>query len=103
MARLLVLLLILTCYPALAESPDGAWFRGLKQNTTGASCCDISDCKLTTAEWFADQWWAEVQGTPVPVPKDKVLKNKQSPDGEAYICSGYGGKIYCFVPPNMGY
>ena len=87
----------------LVAAPDGEWFNSLKQPTTGATCCDIADCKLTAADWKNDQWYAEVQGEKTPIPDEKVLKNKQSPDGEAYVCAGYGRKIYCFVPPNMGY
>lgn len=102
-----------------AGTPDGAWFQSLRQPITGASCCDIADCKITSAEWRQNkppalagisgsspepewQWWAEVQGQWTAIPRDKELK-KQSPDGEAYVCSGYGRRIYCFIPPNLGF
>lgn len=98
--KLLALLVLIA--PAYAGAPDENWFRGLKQPTTGATCCDIADCRLTTADWYASGWWAEVQGEVMLIPDEKVLK-RQSPDGEAYVCSGYGRKIYCFIPPNMGF
>ena len=78
----------------------GAWFRGLKQPVTGASCCDISDCRRTEAEWKNGQWWADVQGEWTPIPQEKLL-NKASIDGDAYVCSGFARRIYCFVPPTM--
>lgn len=87
---------------ATAGSPDGDWFKSLRQNTTGASCCDVADCQITRADWRG-QWFAEVQGEMTPIPDDKVLKNKGSPDGEAYVCSGYDRRIYCFVPPWSGF
>jgi hypothetical protein len=78
----------------------GAWFKSLKQPVTGASCCDISDCRRADADWKDGQWWADVEGQWTPIPKEKELK-KTSIDGEAYVCSGYGRKIFCFVPPVM--
>ena len=101
-------------WPAMshAGSPDGAWFEGLRQNQTGASCCNIADCKITHADWRGGeggQWWAAVPGGDdltskmTPIPRDKELRNKQSPDGEAYVCSGYDRRIYCFIPPNLGF
>ena len=78
----------------------GSWFKSLKQPLTGASCCDISDCRRAEADWKAGQWWADVQGEWTPIPKEKELK-KSSIDGDAYVCSGYGRKIFCFIPPTM--
>ena len=71
-----------------------------RQPVTGASCCDISDCRQTKADWQKGQWWADVQGEWTPIPKEKELA-KTSIDGEAYVCSGYDRRIYCFVPPIM--
>lgn len=91
---------------AAAGSPDGAWFNSLKQNVTGASCCNVADCKITTADWRGGdngQWWADVQGEMTPIPRDKELKNRPSPDGEAYVCASYARQIFCFVPPNLGF
>lgn len=83
-----------------AEQDRGTWFKSLKQPLTGASCCDISDCRRAKADWQNGQWWADVQGEWTPIPREKEL-TKKSIDGEAYVCSGYGRKIYCFVPPTL--
>jgi hypothetical protein len=86
---------------AVAQAEDrGTWFKSLKQPLTGASCCDISDCRRAEADWKNGQWWADVQGQWTPIPKEKELA-KSSIDGDAYVCSGYGRKIYCFVPPTL--
>lgn len=86
-----------------AAEDRGAWFKSLKQPLTGASCCDISDCRAAPdAKHEGGQWWATVDGEMTPIPNDKILKNKWSFDGAAYVCSGYGRKIYCFIPPDGG-
>ena len=82
------------------------WFRSLRQPDTGLSCCDISDCKRTEADWKQGSWWANVRGLKRPVPPEKVLEKPRSIDGEAYVCATEIGNpayatIYCFIPPNM--
>jgi hypothetical protein len=77
-----------------------AWFKSLTQPGTGMSCCDIADCRRTEADWREGQWWANVEGRWTPIPKDKEL-SKNSIDGDAYVCSGAGRRVYCFVPPDM--
>lgn len=81
----------------------GAWFESLKQPTTGMSCCSIADCRATQAEWRGNRWYAIVMGDWVPIPDDRVLHDKPSIDGDAYVCHGPGGTIYCFVPPSMAF
>jgi len=82
------------------QEDRGAWFRSLKQPVTGMSCCDVSDCRRTEADWRGGQWWAKVQDSWTPIPPDKQLQ-KLSIDGDAYVCSGPRGTIYCFIPPSM--
>lgn len=109
------------------ESSRAAWFRSLKQPGTNLSCCDISDCRRTKAEWRGNGWVAEVampDGTKrwTPIPAERVLKQPHSIDGEAYLCQSAGSvagpaylngiglvtqgesepTIYCFIPPDMG-
>jgi hypothetical protein len=36
-----------------------------------------------------------------PIPRDKEL-DKQSIDGDAYVCSSPNRRIYCFVKPDIG-
>lgn len=111
----IMLLVNASAWAAERPAPDGKWFEGLRAPDTGTSCCNISDCRITEARWMGDEkghWEARVpkNGGPITkttpfavIPDGKILKNKQSPDGEAYVCSGYSGGIFCFVPPSMGY
>lgn len=117
-----------------AEAGEGhdparaAFFHGLKQPGTDISCCDISDCRKTRAEWKAGGWRAEVlmpDGSKAwtAIPPSKVLLKPPSIDGEAYLCQSKGNVagpaysdsggltqrsasdpiIYCFIPPVMGF
>src|SRR3990167_131537 len=81
----------------------GDWFRSLKQPGSGTSCCDVSDCKRSDAEFRNGQWWAVVAGEWTPIPPDKELLDRQSIDGEAYVCASPKGLIYCFVAPHVIY
>jgi hypothetical protein len=78
-----------------------AWFKSLTQPDTGVSCCDVSDCRRTDADWRNGQWWAKVDGAWTPIPHNKEL-NRQSIDGDAYVCAGTTRTIFCFVKPDMG-
>lgn len=112
-----LLILLLASGPAWA-SPRGDWFSSLKIPATGGSCCDVSDCHQTEAEFRGTSWWAKVEGEWTLIPKEKVLVNPKTLDGEAYVCNsptrqggGFGSTtsqpsapiIYCFVPPTMGF
>ena len=92
--------LIVLVFPADAQD-RGSWFKSLKQPGSGFSCCDISDCTRTEADWRGGQWWAVVSGEWTPIPRDKEL-DKQSIDGDAYVCSSPNRRIYCFVRPDIG-
>jgi len=97
-----LLLITAAAFAVPAQSEDrGAWFKSLRQPKTGYSCCDISDCKRTEADWRAGQWWADVDGHWTPIPPEKELE-KRSIDGDAYVCSSPSRRIYCFVRPNFG-
>lgn len=98
----LVILVALSGAAGAADLNRSEWFKSLKQ-PTGASCCDISDCKVALdAKFEGGQWWTTVEGLMTAIPNDKVLKNKWSWDGPAYVCAGYGRKIYCFIRPDGG-
>lgn len=84
------------------DQKSDEWFKSLKQPGSGFSCCDKSDCRRTDADWRAGQWWAVVSGEWTPIPQDKVLLDKQSIDGDAYVCSSPNRRIYCFVRPDIG-
>ena len=85
---------------ARADESRRAWFKSLTQPTTGGSCCDLSDCARTDADWRDGQWWAVVSGEWTPIPRDREL-DKKSIDGDAYVCSSPSRNIYCFVKPTM--
>ncbi len=88
-------------FVASAGAEDrGAWFKSLRMPNTGFSCCDISDCRRTDANWRDGQWWAVVDGAWTPIPPSREL-DKQSIDGDAYVCASPTRRIYCFVKPNL--
>ncbi len=90
---------LISASPAFSQD-RGVWFKSLTQPKTGYSCCDIADCRRTDADWHGGQWWAIVEGQWTPIPPDKEL-DKQSIDGDAYVCSSPNRYIYCFVKPAL--
>ena len=79
------------------------WFRSLMRPDTKTSCCNLNDCTQTQAEWRDDEWWAVVRGEWRAIPPEKIVQQPLSIDGEAYVCAGHNGTIFCFVPPIHGY
>ena len=98
-----ILLAVLASSASSAATGDGRrdWIEGLKQPRTGNSCCDISDCRKTLAEWRRDGWWAMVYGRWTPVPPETLLNGECSYDGDAYVCASWSAGVLCFVPPSM--
>jgi hypothetical protein len=104
---------ILTVVTAQAQD-RGKWFRSLERPDGGGSCCDISDCRKTSAEWRGGQWFAAVNGRIRPIPPEIVLRDPPSIDGDAYVCAGRDivddenptditlGRLFCFIPPSPG-
>ena len=108
---------------AHGDASRAEWFETLR-TPSGASCCSLSDCRSTPAEWRGDTegWWALVDGAWRAVPADKIVTWPKSIDGAAYLCAGLDsrgepsdgvgsrlgnippllGAIYCFVPPDLG-
>ncbi len=96
-----ILLGVVSTLPDSAQAEERrAWFKSLKQPDTGYSCCDISDCRRTDANWRQGQWWAVVSGEWTPIPPEKEL-DKRSIDGDAYVCSSPTRRIYCFIKPTL--
>lgn len=89
----------------LRDPTRGDWFRSLTVPGSKASCCDVSDCARTIAHQLDDgSWMATVRGVPnTPIPNDKILMDKTSIDGEAYVCSRPTGLILCFIRPTPGF
>jgi hypothetical protein len=104
--RLLLAAAIVAAGSALAAPPPNAnpewreFFRGLKENETGASCCDISDCRVTRSRAGANGWQAVNQlGEWVDVPDAKILTHRHNPTGEAVMCWLPHRGVICFLPP----
>lgn len=117
-----VLIGLACCGPALAAGATdrGDWIDGLRQPGTGKSCCDISHCARTDADWRHGGWWVEMRGHWVPVPPSAIVRDTISIDGSAYVCAAIlpmglarplpaemeiailRDGILCFVPPDMG-
>jgi hypothetical protein len=90
-----------------AAQDRGAWFKSLRQPGTNISCCDVSDCKRTEAEyegggWVADSVNPTQLGQRVVIPDASIVRNIPSIDGEAYLCQSPTGRVYCFIPPSPG-
>jgi hypothetical protein len=109
-AILVIFILSLVAYAPAAAGERGDWFESLL-TPEGESCCDMSDCTKTAAEWRGDRWWADVQGKWRTIPLDRILTEPYSIDGDAYVCSANPANddshqidpfIYCFIPPTMG-
>jgi hypothetical protein len=97
-----ILLLAIVSAPVWAGE-TGDWFKSLHQPVTGVSCCDISDCRSTTARQMPDgHWEASLDQKWVSIPPDKIIADKVHPAGEAVICANPAGIIYCFTRPGAG-
>ena len=93
------------------ESPEAKWFQGLKQPQSGASCCDISDCRRAPVRDAGDHWEflavrAEYGGNGDDkwhaIPEDKWLRGKTNPTGETVICWDPRFGVLCAVKPAGG-
>ena len=89
---------------ALAAPPPGAdpdlapWFRSLRVPGTGASCCDVSDCRpVRSYRQVGDGIEAiAADGTVLSITPDKILQGHSNPTGHAIACHS-GATVYCFV------
>lgn len=91
--------------PANADpnSPMSQWYRGLKQPHTGISCCDMSDCRPTLAEYRDGEWWAaRPDGELIPIPHERIIHDETHPAGRAVLCWTPAANVLCFVPPGAG-
>lgn len=93
------------------ESPEAKWFESLKQPQSGASCCDISDCRKAPVRDAGDHWEflavrAEYGGNGDDqwhrIPEDKWLRGKTNPTGETVICWDPRFGVLCAVKPAGG-
>lgn len=89
------------------NSPTATWFRSLRQPWTGASCCDVADCRITASRPTGSRWEARApDGEWVSVPPSRVLSSEVHPRGVAVLCARQdvlphsGWEVLCFVPPS---
>src|SRR3990167_7860371 len=103
MTRLVLAALAVMLGTGVGAQERGARFKSIR-SPGGISCCDVSDCKRTEAFWRDGSWQAKsrINGDIVTVPHSKVLEYPPSIDGDAYLCEGPAGSIYCFAPPDFG-
>jgi hypothetical protein len=99
--------------PAGADlaSPEAVWFQSLKQPHTGASCCDISDCRKVPTREAGDHWefLADVKefggngdNRWHVIPEDKWLRHKTNPTGETVVCWDPRFGVMCAIKPAGG-
>jgi len=93
------------------DSPESKWYQSLKQPQSGASCCDISDCRKAPVRDAGDHWEflavrAEYGGNGDDqwhaIPEDKWLRGKTNPTGETVICWDPRFGVLCAVKPAGG-
>lgn len=91
--------------PENADPKLREWFEGLRQPSTGAPCCSISDCRRTQARhnesgWdvLIDERFGSRDTLWTPVPRNRVL-DRNNPTGEPIVCFLPGLGVMCFVPP----
>lgn len=109
-AALAVIFLPLAAFGAQAAPPAGAdpnsptarWYRSLTIPGTDYSCCNDADCRQTAARFVGGAWEAHTpDGDWVPVPANRIIKDKVHPGGSAVLCF-LAGRVMCFVPPQAG-
>jgi hypothetical protein len=84
---------------APGEMPDPtmhAWFESLRQPTSRAPCCSISDCHFTAYKDRNGHFEVTVDGWPYVVPESVIVRDNRSPTGQAVVCYDYTN----FGPPS---
>jgi hypothetical protein len=88
--------------PAVAAPPETAdpamapWFRSL-QDATGASCCDVSDCRRLPTRVGPRGYEVLAGGQWIDVPADKILPRRDNPTGEPVTCWSPWRGVMCFI------
>lgn len=82
--------------PPDAEPDFSAWFGSL-HDKSGASCCNLADCRAS--EYRPTRTGIEARtpdGQWVAVPNDTVLTRTDNPTGFGVLCWN-GSRVMCFV------
>jgi hypothetical protein len=66
-----------------------AWFGSLRQPTSRALCCSISDCHFTAYKERGGHFEVIVGGWPYTVPDTAIIRDNPSPTGQAVVCYDY--------------
>lgn len=81
---------------------------------TNASCCnarmagpfggEIGDCEPAEARVVNGQWqvWIRQAGLWLPVPEDRILRERNPNILDAHVCWTPDRGVICFVPPTVG-
>jgi hypothetical protein len=79
------------------------WF---KPDNPTKSCCNQQDCYATPSKFEDGQWWAMRRDDDkyLPIPWEKIEKNRDSPDGRSHLCAPTANNrsyppdtVFCFV------
>jgi hypothetical protein len=90
-------------FPAIARPPPNAdmslapWFQGLRQPSTGMSCCSMADCRQTDFRTKDGHYEALIKGEWRTVPPETILQRIDNPTGRAVVCYTPELGIMCFV------
>lgn len=100
----LLVLIAPRSHGAPPEGSDGRlseFFLSLKQPGSQVSCCSISDCRFIDAARISAQGWeAKVGDDWIPIPPERIIRDRQNIDGRAVLCY-LGGRVLCFLEPTM--
>lgn len=99
--------------PPVGQSIDPEmheWYQSLKQPSTGAGCCSISDCRAYNSRIVSDRYEILLHDRWLPVPNSVVLR-RENRAGAAIAClqtrwnysfgpppPDFSPDILCFVP-----
>ncbi len=105
---LVITLVVVLGVHGVAISHDGhnaEWFKSLKQPGTGASCCDLSDCREVRSRVGAEGYEVFITSPTFPimvdewvkVPTERIIRGRENPTGSAVVCWTPHRGVICFV------
>lgn len=105
---LVITLVVVLGVHGVTISHDGhnaEWFKSLKQPGTGASCCDLSDCREVRSRVGAEGYEVFITSPTFPimvdewvkVPTERIIRGRENPTGSAVVCWTPHRGVICFV------
>lgn len=64
------------------------------------SCCHNQDCSPAASKYEDGKWFAMRAGEWIPVPNQKIERERDTPDGRSHLCGrGHPGlfTVFCFI------